>query len=30
MIKLHNIIKFYKNPINLKRRELGIINYYPL
>ena len=30
MIKLHNLIKFYKNPNNLKRRELGLINYYPL
>lgn len=30
MIKLHNLIKFYKNPMNLKRRELGLINYYPL
>ena len=30
MIKLHNRIKFFKNPINLKHRELGLINYYPL
>ena len=30
MIKLHNLIKFYKNPSNLKLRELGLINYYPL
>ena len=30
IIKLHNIIKFYKNPINLRRRELGIISHYSL
>jgi len=30
MIKFHNRIKFLKNPINLRRRELGIINYYLL
>ena len=30
IIKLHNRIKFYKKLINLKHRELGLINYYLL